>query len=154
MVTAPVAPPGSSQHCSFPPPTPMPSPAHQGFPPSTTPSSSSMLGRNSQFQHRPKPSMLAQMSQPCPVLSLFHVLWKYPACLLMEVTRSFSLQVQGHTALCCAQPGREGDGSWWELAQSCSCPRHRAQGQPPPASGQGKGKQRKSRDDRTDMQAT
>lgn len=108
MVTAPVAPPGSSQHCSFPPLTAMPSPAHQGFPPSATPSSSSssMLGRNNQFQQRPKPSMLAQMSQPCPVLSLFHVLWKYPACLLMEVTRSFSLQVQGHTVLCSARQGR------------------------------------------------
>lgn len=140
------APPGSSQLCSFPPPTAMPSPAHQGFPPSTAPSSSSsMLGRNSQFQPRPKPSVLARMSQPCPVLPSSMALWKYPACFLMEVTRSFSLQVQGRPVLCSAMQGR----GWLWVGAGTDLLLPKAA---PPGRGQGKGKQKKSRDDLTHMQ--
>lgn len=112
MVTAPVALPGSSQHCSSPPPTSMPSPAHQGFPHSTAPSSSSsMLSRNSQFHQRPK----AQMSQPCPIiLSLFHGPVEVPSLFPDGSHQELSLAGPGMYRAVLSHAGKEMalGGSW------------------------------------------
>lgn len=71
----------------------------------------------------PKPSVLAPMSQPCPVLPLIHSAVAVPSLFPDGSPRSCSLQGQGHPALCSATQGR----GWLlvDVAQTYSCPRHR-----------------------------